>query len=88
MIQESELHWLCAPLRTPTECAVKSYNNVSVSTDNNKRPCDMACEGELGTACRKYNAGTGDAQSLLSVSSPLQQLLMSVQVRDPMILCS
>ena len=25
----------------------------------------MACEGELGTACYKYNTGTGLAQSLL-----------------------
>lgn len=47
---------------------VKSYNNITGSTvkpANNKCPCDIACEGELGTACYKYSAGTGCAQSLL-----------------------
>lgn len=47
---------------------VESYNNVTgsmVKPDNNKCPCGTACEGELGTACYKYNAGTGYAQYLL-----------------------
>ena len=47
---------------------VEIYNNVSgpeAKPDNNKCPCNMACEGELGTACYKYNAGTGLVQSLL-----------------------
>lgn len=57
-----------ALLRILAKCAeqnrVKSYNDVTGSVakpDNNKCPCDMACEGELGTACYMCNAGTVSA---------------------------
>lgn len=67
---DTGLLWLCAfeKYLQHVQHRVTNWNNITGSMakpDNNKCPCDMACEGELGTACYKYSAGTGYAQSLM-----------------------